>query len=306
MLKFFLIVLSTGITLFLLAEGHAQPRSQALTHSSSGSADQASKVKPQIQQATPYQSSIDVTQYWVSEKLDGVRGYWNGKQLLTRSGNLIKTPKNFTRGWPNTTMDGELWIARNAFEQVSGCIRKKTASECWHDIRFYIFDLPNHQGNFTARIAAMKALTKDYSLNLVGGQPHTLNMVKQYRIGTNRQLQQRLVQLVGNGAEGLMLHHQDAYYHAGRTDKLVKLKMHQDAEAIVVAHHQGKGKYQHKLGALEVEMPNGIRFKIGSGFSDQERENPPKIGATITYKYIGKTQRGVPRFASFLRVRPSV
>lgn len=269
--------------------------------------EQKQHKKPKLQLATNYQKEIEVSEYWISEKLDGVRGYWNGKQLLTRSGNVIATPKGYTQGWPNVAMDGELWIARNKFEQVSGCVRQKQPSDCWSAIKFYIFDLPEHAGNFSQRVRAMQTLVglQHQNAHQDKYQSH-IKIVKQYRLDSNEALQQRLDYDVSNGAEGLMLHHQAAYYHQGRTAKLLKLKKHHDAEAIVIAHHPGKGKYQGKLGAIEVEMPNGIRFKIGSGFSDKDRDHPPKIGAIVTYKYIGKTQRGVPRFASFLRVRPAV
>jgi DNA ligase-1 len=83
----------------------------------------------------------------------------------------------------------------------------------------------------------------------------------------------------------------------------LKLKTYEDAEAVVIAHLPGKGKYQGMMGALLVEMPDQRRFKIGTGFSDAQRADPPPIGSTITYKYFGKTSTQLPRFASFLRVR---
>jgi len=57
------------------------------------------------------------------------------------------------------------------------------------------------------------------------------------------------------------------------------------------------------LGSLMVETPEGLRFRIGSGFTDPQRRSPPPIGAIITYRYNGKTEKGIPRFARFLRVR---
>ena len=66
----------------------------------------------------------------------------------------------------------------------------------------------------------------------------------------------------------------------------------------------GRGRYAGMLGALLVEMPDGRRFRLGTGFSDAECRRPPPIGATVTYRYYGTTRNGIPRFASFLRVRP--
>ena len=128
-------------------------------------------------------------------------------------------------------------------------------------------------------------------------------MVSQFKVTDNIQLYMLLDKVVAQNGEGLMLHLATANYQIGRSKNLLKLKKHQDAEAKVIAHLAGKGKYTGMLGAIKVETPEGIVFKIGSGFSDQQRQHPPEIGSIITYKYIGKTQQGVPRFASFLRIK---
>lgn len=261
------------------------------------SAQNAPQLKPAIQRATSYKTVTDISQYWLSEKLDGIRGYWNGKQLLTRQGNVINSPKWFTTNWPNIPIDGELWIKRNNFQQTMSCILKKNINEvCWQSVHFMMFDLPMHKGTFTERIAAMQQLTKEIM------SPY-LSMIKQFKLATVEQLHQTLNEVINNNGEGLMLHHGSAYYHVGRTANLMKLKKHFDAEAVVIAHLEGKGKYQGLLGALQVKTTDGTIFKIGSGFSDEERHNPPAIGSLITFKYNGKTKAGIPRFARFFRIR---
>lgn len=239
----------------------------------------------------------DISQYWLSEKLDGIRGYWDGRQLLTRQGNAINTPKWFTKNWPNTHLDGELWIKRNYFQQTLSCIKRKNIDVlCWQSVRFMIFDIPHHDGNFTERLAAMRQLeTAIHSPHLV--------VIKQFKLATAEQLQKTLDEVTSHYGEGLMLHHESAYYHTGRTANIMKLKKHDDAEAIVIAHIEGKGKYQGLLGALQVKTTEGVIFKIGSGFNDNERHQPPAIGSLITFKYNGKTKAGIPRFARFFRVR---
>lgn len=254
--------------------------------------------KPPIQLPTKYQQKNvqDIRQYWVSEKLDGVRGYWNGKELFTKGGHKLSTPVWFTKNWPTTALDGELWINRNTFEQVVSCVRRKIAEDCWLPIRFMIFDLPKHKGTFTERLTTMKN-TIPRSLS-----PY-LAVVPQLKLTSDNALFKQLDNIVDNGGEGLMLHYQHAFYTKGRSSHIVKLKRYIDAEAVVIKHLPGKGKYTNLLGAIQVKTKDGIVFKIGSGFTDKERENPPPIGSTITFKYVGKTQRGVPKFASFLRQR---
>jgi DNA ligase-1 len=253
--------------------------------------------KPALQLATKYQKNSVIEHYWVSEKLDGVRGYWTGKELVTRNGNVLSPPTWFIENWPKVVMDGEIWSKRGEFEKISGCIRRKHSDgSCWKSLKLMVFDLPSQPGNFTQRIMIMKQLIQEENL------PH-LSMVTQLKIANNIDLYALLDKVVANGGEGLMLHLSKANYQVGRSKNILKLKKHQDAEAVVIAHMPGKGKYQNLLGAIKVKTPQGITFKIGSGFSDQQRKHPPPIGSIITYKYIGKTQRGVPRFASFLRIK---
>jgi len=257
----------------------------------------ANDSKPPIQLATKYLASIEVTDYWVSEKLDGMRGYWTGATLLSKQGKEIKAPFWFIDNWPKTPMDGELWLGREKFQATISCIKRKNSdNNCWRNIKFMVFDLPENTNNFTQRIKTMKKLVQKHN------SPY-LHAIKQFKITSTEALEDKLTDIINNGGEGLMLHHQDAYYTKGRNAHLMKLKRYRDAEARVIEHIVGKGKYQGMLGSIVVETPAGIRFKIGSGFTDQQRNNPPSIGSVITYKYTGKTQRGVPRFASFLRIR---
>ncbi|MFD2167715.1 DNA ligase [Thalassotalea euphylliae] len=250
-----------------------------------------------LQLAKKYQPGVDVRDYWVSEKLDGVRGYWDGTTMYTKRGRTITLPAFFTKDWPKSPLEGELWIDRGKFEQVSAVVRKKYAKDFeWQSIKFMLFDVPRHPGNFTERINVMKATV------LQANNRH-LQMIEQYRVKDNALLDSWLLATVEAGGEGLMLHKANALYEVGRTNNIVKLKPFFDAEAQVIAHLPGKGKYTDKMGALVVQNSDGYTFKIGSGFNDNERINPPPIGSIITYKYSGKTSKGVPRFASFLRIR---
>lgn len=254
---------------------------------------------PTIQLATNFKlpENATIKNYWISEKLDGVRGYWDGKHLYTRKGHRIKTPDFFTNDWPTEPMDGELWISRNSFHLISSLVRTKRVSDKkWRNVKFMVFDLPRHQGKFTNRISVINSLIEKH-------QSSHLKAVKQFKIENMTALEAKLTAIVQQGAEGLMLHHEDAYYSIGRSKNIMKLKPYYDDEAKVIRVVPGKGKYQNMMGALLVETPGGKRFKIGTGFSDAEREFPPSIGSVITYKYSGKTHLGMPRFASFLRIR---
>lgn len=252
----------------------------------------------QLQQlATLFQDDIVVKDYWISEKLDGIRARWNGSELVTRNDNIIHTPAWFVKNFPPQTLDGELWLSRNSFEQTASIVLREIPSDDWQNIKFMLFDLPEHKGDFTQR------LTELYYLADTIASPN-VQVIPQFRLTNQSQLMGKLDELVSQGAEGLMLHHQAAYYQDGRSTNLLKLKKYQDAEARVIAHITGKGKYQGLLGSMLVEIDSGIQFKIGSGFSDIQRQEPPPIGAIVTFKYYGLTAKGIPRFASFLRIKP--
>jgi DNA ligase-1 len=255
---------------------------------------------PALAQAGVYrEGEVELADYWVSEKYDGVRAYWDGRQLWTRGGEPIRAPAWFTAGWPSDQpLDGELWAGHGAFEQASGAARRQEPDDMqWQLLRYLVFDLPQHPGPFTERLKALNALIPSI------GHPW-VQAVEQVRVADAAALQARLAAVVAAGGEGLMLHRGEAPYRAARTGDLLKLKTHDDAEARVVAHLPGRGRNEGRLGALLVETPAGLRFRIGTGFTDAQRAAPPPIGAWVTYAYNGHTANGVPRFARFLRERP--
>jgi len=258
------------------------------------------KTLPALLLAKTYRASIEIKHYLVSEKLDGVRAYWDGKQLVSRQGNRFYAPDWFIKNFPSYPLDGELWIGRNRFQQIVSTVRKKQPIDTeWQQISYQLFELPNATGSFQQRVQKMQALVKQLAI------PH-LKVIDQYRLENSKALDDKLNEVIAKGAEGLMLHRADALYQSGRSNILLKVKKHQDAEAKVIQHLAGKGKFTGLLGSVVVEDETGQQFKIGTGFNLQQRQNPPAIGAVITYKYFGRTKKGLPRFASFLRVRKAV
>lgn len=252
---------------------------------------------PEPMLATPYRDGIAVADFLVSEKLDGVRARWDGRALWTRGGARIAAPAGFTRGWPAEPMEGELWIARGRFDEISALVRRVgTDPQAWRNVRFMVFDLPSDPGTFAERVVRMRTRVQ------AARQAH-LAMIPQQRFTTVTALDAELARVVAAGGEGLMLHRRDARYRSGRSQDLLKYKPHGDAEAQVVAHLPGNGKYAGMMGALQVRTPEGRSFRIGTGFTDAQRATPPPVGAWLTYRYSGFTSTGLPRFARFMRMR---
>lgn len=251
---------------------------------------------PSLSHGVTYREGTKVSEFLVSEKLDGIRAYWDGKTLYSRSGNIIQAPAWFTQSLPKNKLDGELWAGRNRFEVVLGTVTKNIPKDKeWQKIKYMIFELPESFGSFKNRYAKMQAIVQKAKLS-------HLDVIPQSCIKTTEALKKRLDEITLAGGEGLMLHKADSQYFSGRSDHILKLKKREDDEATVLEHIQGKGKFTGKMGAILVKNTQGKTFRIGTGFSHQERENPPPVGSTITYQYFGLTKNGIPRFASFLRV----
>jgi len=252
---------------------------------------------PAILLAEVYRNQVDVTRYLVSEKLDGVRAIWDGQRLRFRSGRAINAPDWFIAGLPKQALDGELWLGRGRFERLSGIVRREQADDAeWRLVRYMIFELPGASGPFRERAAAIRQLVRQADVPW-------LQEIEQFRVVDRNSLQKHLKDVVQGGGEGLMLHRADAAYETGRSDSLLKLKPWDDAEAVVIGHLPGKGKYTGMLGALRVRSADGREFSLGTGFTDEQRRDPLPLGSTVTYRYRDVTHHGLPRFASFMRLR---
>ena len=245
--------------------------------------------------AIDWQTSLSPPHYLVSEKLDGVRALWDGKTMRFRSGRTIAAPDWFLAGLPKTALDGELWIAHQQFDLVSATVRRANAVDAqWRMVRYHVFDLPGDARSFALRAAAIVDVVQR-------ADTPWLQAIKQTRFADAKSLQQHLDATIAMGGEGLMLHHQDALWRPGRSGDLRKLKATPDDEALVVAHIPGKGRFKGRMGALVLQMSDGKRFALGTGFTDDQRDQPPAIGSKVTYRYRDRTSNGLPRFASFVR-----
>ena len=240
--------------------------------------------------------SADIAGWLMSEKLDGVRGYWDGERLWSKNGSPFFPPPEFLHDLPPFPLEGELWAGRGRFEQTVAIVRQQQPHDGWRRIKFAIFDVPREPGGFLARIEKAKTWLATHPSAYAFVIPQT-------PIADRAALQRELKRIEQLGGEGLIVRAPDALYSAGRSSEILKVKSYRDAEARVIAQLPGQGRNSGRLGALLVETDAGLRFKIGTGFSDAEREHPPAIGTIITYKYYGNFESGLPRFPSYLRVR---
>ena len=260
-------------------------------------AQTAKSTNPLGEWATEWDAQLDPSLYLVSEKLDGVRAIWDGAALRFRSGRPIAAPAWFLAGLPAQALDGELWLERKSFDRLSGTVRKAQPVDAeWRALRYMVFDAPVPDVSFETRVQLLQSVVQRVN------HPWLVAM-EQTRLASSAGLQTRLQQVAALGGEGLVLHRLDAPWQPGRSEAVRKLKLQPDEEARVVSHVAGKGKFEGQMGALLLEMPNGQRFALGTGFSAADRAKPPPIGAQVTYRYRDRTPQGIPKFASYLRMR---
>jgi DNA ligase-1 len=243
--------------------------------------------------AHKWEPDVDVTGWWMSEKLDGVRAYWDGAKFWSRLGNAFAAPDWFTAGLPQKPLDGELWMGRGAFQTAVSVVRRLDAGKEWADLRFLVFDDPSLDAPFEDRVNSLpSALTRaTYA-----------RTVEHARCEGIEHLRTELARVESLGGEGLMVRKPGSRYEVGRSHTLLKIKTFHDAEGVVVAHEPGQGKHKGRCGALVVSMANGTTFNVGTGLSDDERRSPPPVGTVITYRYQELSRDGVPRFPSYVGI----
>jgi DNA ligase-1 len=247
-------------------------------------------VPPSLLLAEKYSPDMDPTGWWMSEKLDGVRAYWNSKELLSRLGNKFYAPEWFTKGLPKSTqLDGELFIDRKKFQETVSIVRRQDMPETWKKVKYLVFDLPASKHCFEERYNQLWDIKRN------GILPEYVVVVNQTRCQGAKDLKDRLAEVEKIGGEGIMLRESGSFYEGNRSCTLLKVKSFLDDEAIIVGHEPGKGRHKGRLGALVLEW-NQKRFNAGTGLSDAERNNPPVIGQKVTFAYQELSTDGIPRF----------
>ena len=265
-----------------------------------GASEEVASNVPPILLAHSWDNSLDLSGWWMSEKLDGVRAYWDGKQFISRQGNVYMAPDWFVEDLPRDVhLDGELWIARKAFQRTVSIVRRQDKSKEWEAVKYVVFDAPQVDDVFEARIAFIQQCLDE-------ARPKYARPHEQERCKNPEHLLEQLRVVEEGGGEGLMLRQPNSKYETGRSSTLLKVKRFHDREARVLEHLPGTGKHKGRMGALSVELNDGTKFAIGTGFSDRERDNPPPVGSIVTFRYQELTDGGVPRFPSYVRLRTDI
>ena len=238
-------------------------------------------------------SDQEISGWFMSEKLDGIRAFWDGKNLLTKNGNIIYAPKYLTKNFPNFSLDGELWSKRNDFENIQSIVLDQKPGLQWKEITYNIFEAPYSKGDFRQRLKKAKEWF-DNNPN------ENVTIIKQIVCNGKKHLDNYFKKVLFIKGEGVIIKNPHFSYINKRSSNSLKVKKFYDTEAEVISINYNSKK---SMRSLLLKLENGITFNLGNGFSKENRINHPKIGETVTFKYYGLTKYGKPKFASFLRVR---
>ncbi|BBP45206.1 ATP-dependent DNA ligase [Thiosulfatimonas sediminis] len=255
--------------------------------------------------------------WMMSRKYDGVRALWDGKTLRTKQGKQIFPPADFLKDFPDFALDGELWLGTARFDEVNQMVLSSLQptsffNPSWSNAYYKVFEVPQASGGLQKRMERLTNYLQRFSVSKI--QP-----VEQYPVSQYRQLQEFYQQIIDLGGEGIIVRDASQAFQTGRLHTTIKIKPRSEAECVVRGYLAGKGRLANSVGALECVLLNRQKarlfpqlnlqqstlIRLGSGLSDQQRQQPPQIGAVVTFQYNGHTKYGLPRFAVFLRERYS-
>mmetsp|Transcript_82166 Transcript_82166/g.129402 ORF Transcript_82166/g.129402 Transcript_82166/m.129402 type:complete len:643 (+) Transcript_82166:44-1972(+) len=261
---------------------------------------------PALLLANKWEEHVDPTGWWISEKLDGMRAYWDPDRqcLLSRLGNTVLCPKHLLASLPDVALDGELFLGRGRFQELMSVVKNSAnvgkTDGPWKDVVYTIFDMPKHGGKFEERMEALRSKLGTQS----SPSGHRFASFHEHIVCKSRaHLDDELKEVQAKGGEGLMIRRAGSLYEAGRSSSLLKVKTFQDEEAVVIGHELGKGRNSAVTGALRCRNKAKVEFSVGTGLNDAQRANPPKVGEIITYRFFELTKDNKPRFPSFVGVR---
>lgn len=251
-------------------------------------------------------SQVDIREWLIFEKIDGIRATFDGNELKSRYGNKFYAPPEFIqiikdsfgKRLDTNGLDGEL-VSSKGFQHTTSIVRdqtKKVSMEYWDDITYVVFDHSNIPLKpFRHRLEKLNSACTESNIVKI------LNPLA--TIISKDSLDLQLLKMINQSKEGLILRNPEAVYSVGRSWDLLKVKPFQDQEAEVIGYYDGEGKYAGMTGGLKCQFKDGTEFECGTGLTDEDRASPPAIGATVTIKYMGLTDAGKPRHPVYISIR---
>ena len=240
----------------------------------------------------------DLTSFWWSEKLDGVRVFYDGKDLITRGGKTVRAPRDLLLNLPEgLQLDGELWAGHNTLDRVLAAMQVGPPDPTWNQIRFMVFDSPQWSDeSFEERYQRLLEQRTDHP-------EEPWELVVQHRVRSFGELEKRVKKVTRVGGEGVVLRHKEALYRKGRNSKMaLKWKLSEFIEGVLVGQHRKRSEAAADVPGVSwvVEALENRRFLVRIYEHDVTPELVP--GARVMISVRGLTKDGNPRFPQFERL----
>ena len=274
--------------------------------------------------------------WYISEKYDGIRAIWDGEKFISRGQKVFTYVPDYFKQLmpPGVALDGEIWVSRNNFKDASRLSNLKVGSsktqkeidKLWkgtndnNSVKYMVYDIPDSNQPFQIRMKLLEQIINNRVIVwkdiMKEKNECPIRFTKQTLIESMEQLVNTYKKLTEQGAEGVMLRAPNSPYETKRSKYLLKYKIKDDAEAIVTGYTMGTGKYTGLMGSLDCDLiinkkPSGIKFNIGTGFTDKDRTeyNNPKstsyipIGSIVSFSYMELSPDSVPRHPVYRGIR---
>ena len=279
--------------------------------------------------------------WYASEKFDGYRclifyDYTGRLVFISRAQKEFNVPEWFKEAMPSEkllkgrVLDGELWAGRENF-QMMGTVRKKIPiDEEWLNISYNVYDITNSGKTFLDRqkdLITIAKITQTSWNKKSGDLPYPFNKhdcplvyTDQKKVTSLKRMEDYYKTIIDAGGEGIMLKHPMSLYKGGRSSDMLKYKPSFDREAVIIDFNPGKGKYKGMLGGfvckplvnhdtyMTIDQDPDHEFTL-SGMDDDVRQNYKEshpAGTIINYECSGFTDKGIPRFGRYVRIRTDI
>lgn len=173
------------------------------------------QVENKLMKGEEWDGQKDLTNWILSEKFDGIRAYWDGKNLLSKQNKIIKCPDWFTEDLPKEKiLDGEIWLRRNSFDELNSILKSNQNESYWLNVKLVVFDIVC-EGIFTERMKKLENIQF----------PNHVIIPEREICQSNEHLIAKMKRIVLLGGEGLIANDPNSDYVPERTSSVIKVKV---------------------------------------------------------------------------------
>jgi DNA ligase 1 len=272
----------------------------------------AVREKPVVMKADDWDWDADPRGWLATEKYNGWRAWLDSStgRLRTGTGHVYAAPAEWLAKFPKVPLDGELWLGRGRgmLQRLASIVSRGldgppvTGLEArrWDAVQFVVFDLKDTAAGPTEeRRRILESAVLAHPVDRLQLVPETLVKGRDH-------LDAMVEAVMGIDGEGIMLRKPGSGYAERRVPWLLKVKKWATAEARVTGYQAGERGCAGMMGALVCRMGrdgSGVEFEIGTGFSNDERRNPPPKGSLVRFRYEELSAGGNPLKPSYRGIR---